>query len=120
MNPRKILVVDDSRLMQKMYSYFLHGKVLVCANHGLEALKCLDENPETDLILLDLNMPEMNGLEFLEQWSASPQKRDIPVILVTTEGSEEEVAHGLKVGATTSIEKPFEVDELQALIDSLP
>jgi len=120
LNPRKILVVDDSKLMRRMYEYMLHDQQVINACHGAEALQCLAEHPQIDLVLLDLHMPQMDGLEFLEQLASDSTSRPIPVVLVTTEGSEDEVARGMKLGATATIEKPFAVDDLLALIDSLP
>ncbi len=120
MHPRTILVVDDSKLMRRMFEFMLHDEQVVTAPDGAEALERLAEDPQIDLILLDLHMPRMDGLEFLKVLACDPQRRTTPVVLVTTEGSEEEVARGMELGAAATIEKPFAVDELLALIDSLP
>lgn len=115
----KILVVDDSRLVHRLMQTMLKGKELVGARSGLEGLAVLEDNPDTDLILLDINMPEMNGLEFLERVKSDPALSGIPVIIVSTEGKEEDTERGLAAGAAAYVKKPFRPDELHSVIDSL-
>src|SRR5690606_10333812 len=74
---------------------------------GHEALERLAEHPEVDLIFLDINMPRMNGIEFLHQVKADPVLAQIPVIIISTEGREVDTIRGLKAGAAAYVKKPF-------------
>jgi two-component system chemotaxis response regulator CheY len=97
--PRKVLVVDDSKLMHKMYEVMLRQYALVYALDGRQALDRLRENGDIDLVLLDINMPNMNGLEFLAEMKSSGLDSNPPVIIISTEGREEDTARGLEAGA---------------------
>jgi two-component system, chemotaxis family, chemotaxis protein CheY len=124
MKCRKILVVEDSELLHRMYDLVLaryrnRGAKIVHAMNGLEGLDLLPRNPDTDLIILDLNMPEMDGLEFLRRIKLLPTFSAVPVIIITTEGREEQTIHGLRSGAKGYLTKPFEPRELHGLIDKL-
>ncbi len=99
MQPRKILVVDDSKLIHKMFEVLLRQFSLVHAHDGLEALQCLGTHSEIDLILLDINMPKMSGLEFLAQIKGDTVFKQIPVVIISTEGKEEDTIRGLEAGA---------------------
>ena len=117
--PRKILVVDDSKLIHKMFEVLLRQFTLVHAHDGLEALQCLSNNADIDLILLDINMPRMSGLEFLKQVKNEGMFRDIPVVIISTEGKEEDTIRGLEAGAAAYIKKPFGNQELLEVIQRL-
>lgn len=119
MQPRKILVVDDSKLIHKMFEVLLRQYELVHAHDGLEALQCLGNQPEIDLILLDINMPRMSGLEFLNQVKSDGAFQEIPVVIISTEGKEEDTIRGLEAGATAYIKKPFGNQELLEVIQRL-
>lgn len=116
MQPKKILVVDDSKLMHKMYEVMLRQYTLVRAMEGREALECLDRDPDIDLIFLDINMPVMNGLEFLESVKEDPTKAEIPVVIISTEGKEEDTQRGLEAGAVAYIKKPFQNEQILNII----
>ena len=92
---------------------------LVHAYDGKEALERLAENGDVDLVLLDMNMPRMNGLELLEAMKGDARFKKIPVVLVTTEGSEEQTQRGLDAGAAAYVKKPFRNEELIAVIQRL-
>jgi two-component system, chemotaxis family, chemotaxis protein CheY len=117
--PRKILVADDSKLMHKMYEVMLRQYALVFAADGRQALDRLNAHPDIDLVLLDVNMPNMNGLEFLTELRANDARADLPVIIISTEGREEDTARGLEAGATAYIKKPFHTEEILAVIARL-
>jgi CheY-like chemotaxis protein len=117
--PRKILVADDSKLMHKMYEVMLRQYALVFAADGRQALDRLKEHPDIDLVLLDVNMPNMNGLEFLAQLRSDGTRADLPVIIISTEGREEDTARGMEAGATAYIKKPFHTEEILAVIARL-
>src|SRR5260370_8501989 len=83
MKPKKVLVVDDSKLLHRMFEMMLRQYPLVHAYDGREALDRLAEHKDVDLLLLDINMPRMNGLEFLAPVKAHPEFAPIPWIITT-------------------------------------
>lgn len=117
--PRKILVTDDSKLIHKMFEVLLRQFTLVHAHDGLEALQTLGNHADIDLILLDINMPRMSGLEFLNQIKSDAVFKDIPVVIISTEGKEEDTIRGLEAGAAAYIKKPFGNQELLEVIQRL-
>lgn len=119
MQPRKILVVDDSKLMHKMYEVMLRQYPLVFAADGRQALERLQEHGEIDLVILDINMPNMNGLEFLGKIRSDTAFVDLPVVIVSTEGRDEDTIRGLEAGASAYIRKPFHSEEILDVIARL-
>ena len=119
MQPNRILIVDDSKLIHKMIRMMLHKYGLVHAHDGLEALRCLGTHADIDLILLDINMPKMSGLELLGKLKEDALLAAIPVIIVSTEGSEEDTIRGLEAGADAYVKKPFDNRVLTTVIDHL-
>jgi CheY-like chemotaxis protein len=116
MKPKKVLVVDDSKLLHRIFEIMLRNIELVHAGDGVEGLERLGQHADVDLILLDVNMPRMNGLEFLTALKADAARAKIPVILITTEGSEADAERGIKAGAAAYVRKPFKSEELLATI----
>lgn len=119
---RKVLAVDDSELMRKMCDlalshYRTRGTVVLHARDGVEALRILAEHPDTDLVLLDLNMPVMGGLEFLRVRRERESLWCLVVLVVTTEGEEADVAEALAAGATGVLTKPLRTDALHAQVE---
>jgi two-component system, chemotaxis family, chemotaxis protein CheY len=122
MTPKKVLVVDDSELVHKMHVLTFRqypGCELFHAYQGVEAFDILNAHPDVDLILLDVNMPVMDGLAFLEARRGMGIFLEIPVILISTERTEEDIRRGIEAGATAYLSKPFKPPELRALIDGL-
>ena len=119
MKPRKVLVVDDSKLMHKIYAMMLRDTPLISAADGREALNLIPNHPDLDLILLDINMPNMSGLEFLSELRAANRLAPLRVIVVSTEGREEDAARGIAAGASAYIRKPFRSEELLEVINLL-
>jgi two-component system chemotaxis response regulator CheY len=115
----KVMVVDDSRLMHSLYECLLPDKELVHANDGAEALGLLHEHRDTDLMVLDVDMPNMDGITLLSKLRHDPESQSIPVVLVTSRGQPQEIELGLSAGATAYITKPFHASELLNVIDSL-
>lgn len=108
---RRILIVEDSALVRDQMRLFLetHGYRVIVAENGREGLrKTVDEKP--DLIICDVHMPEMNGLEMLAEVRA--KGIDVPAFVLTTEASKDMVAEGRKVGATAWMVKPFKPDAM--------
>ena len=108
MHPRKILIVDDSKLIHKMFEVMLRQHRLVHAENGREGIQELAQHADVELVLLDINMPQMNGLEFLAEVKGNPALADIPVVVVSTEGKEEDTRRALELGANEYIKKPFD------------
>lgn len=119
MQPKKVLAVDDSKLMLRMYEVMLRGTPLLLAENGQQALELLQQHPEVDLVLLDINMPVMNGLEFLEALGKQGRLPGLPVIVVSTDGEEAQIEKGLAAGATAYLTKPFDAEKLRAAIVAL-
>jgi len=112
MQPRKTLVIDDSIVIHKLFRLILGQAPLVFAADGLEALRRLAENPDVDLIFLDINMPKMNGLVLLSKIKADAELAAIPIVIISTEGKEHDVVRGLQAGAAAYVKKPFRNDEI--------
>jgi two-component system chemotaxis response regulator CheY len=119
LQPRKVLVVDDSKLMHKMYEVMLRQYPLVYASDGRQALDRLKEHADIDLVLLDINMPNMNGLEFLAELRSDAARAGLSVIIISTDGREEDTARGIEAGATAYIKKPFHSEEILDVISRL-
>ena len=115
--PIRALIIDDSSVMRKIVERSLRQagidltQVLEAGN-GAEALAVLQANP-VDLILCDINMPVMDGIEFVKQRSGVANAKDVPVIMITTEGSESHVVQALSCGARGYIRKPFTPDQVR-------
>ena len=121
---KKILVVDNSELIHKVHRLYLRtflteGTELVRANNGQEALTELARHEDIDLIILDINMPVMNGVEFLTYRQQNSVYQDIPVIVISSEGKEEDIATCMRLGAVSYLVKPHEKKDLEAVIEEL-
>ncbi len=120
MNSIRALIVDDSSVMRKIVERSLRQagmdlkQVLEAAN-GAEALATLLDN-QVDIILCDINMPIMDGLEFVKQLPGVANAKGVPVIMITTEGSEAHVVQAISAGAKGYIRKPFTVDQVKEQI----
>jgi two-component system chemotaxis response regulator CheY len=117
MNKIRTLIVDDSSVMRKIVERSLRQaglcieQVLEAAN-GAEALAAVESN-KVDLILCDINMPVMDGLEFVKQLSGVENAKGVPVVMITTEGSEGHVVQALSAGARGYLRKPFTADQVK-------
>jgi two-component system chemotaxis response regulator CheY len=119
--PGSFLVVDDSPLHHQMYRVVftrgvLAGSVVHHASNGREGYALLAAHPDLTLVLLDLNMPEMNGLEFLARRRAEGLHPHVPVVLVTTESTPEDEARGRAAGAWDYLRKPFQPADIERLV----
>lgn len=113
---KTVMTVDDSASIRQMVSFVLKGAGydVVQAVDGLDALSKL-KGQELHLILSDINMPKMDGLEFTRRLRAMPEYRFVPVVLLTTESHPEKKQEGKAAGATGWIVKPFSPDQLLAV-----
>lgn len=114
----KVLVVDDSAIMRKVIEQILEmlGHESVPAANGLDAFERLKEHTDVRLILLDWNMPEMNGIEFLRAVKEMPHLAEIPVIMLTTESERRKMIEAIEAGAKHYLTKPFQPETLATKI----
>lgn len=117
MNNVRALIVDDSSVMRKIVERSLRQagleiSAVLEAGNGAEALAVVAEN-HVDLILCDINMPVMDGLEFVKQLATVENAKGVPVVMITTEGSESHVVQALSAGARGYIRKPFTAEQVK-------
>jgi two-component system chemotaxis response regulator CheY len=113
----RALIVDDSSVMRKIVERALRQAgldplVVLEAGSGTEGLEVLRAG-QVDLILSDINMPSMDGLEFLRQLRAQDLAPGVPVVMITTESSEEHVRQAIQSGAQGYIRKPFTAEQVK-------
>ena len=119
---RHILIVEDSPTMLALLSSALESleqpvKITEAAS-GFEALRCLPR-AKFDLIVTDINMPDINGLELISFVRNNASYRSIPLVIVSTEGSERDRDKGVGLGADAYLVKPFEPEELREVVRDL-
>jgi len=118
---KNVLIVEDSKAIRSMIRVVLEeagGFFAVEAGNGFEALKALPTRG-FDLVITDINMPDINGLELIGYVKANPAYRDIPLIIVSTEKSEEDQKRGLSLGAAGYIVKPFRKEDLLSMVGNV-
>jgi two-component system chemotaxis response regulator CheY len=123
MKPIRVLIVDDSAVMRKIVERSLRQagieiKEVLEAGNGVEGLAVIQQGP-VDLILSDINMPAMDGLEFLQGLRSLANAKNTPVVMITTEGSESRVVEALTAGARSYIRKPFTPDQVKERVSPL-
>jgi two-component system chemotaxis response regulator CheY len=123
MKPIRVLIVDDSAVMRKIVERCLRQaglelKEVIEAGNGIEGLAAVQQG-SMDLILSDINMPAMDGLEFLEGLRSLDNAKGTPVVMITTEGSESRVVEALSAGARGYIRKPFTADQVRERVSPL-
>jgi two-component system chemotaxis response regulator CheY len=112
-----VLVVDDSAAIRKILQRVLRQTGMAIrtiheAGDGQEALDLLNAH-RVQLVLTDINMPKMDGLQLLAAMKASERWRDVPVVMITTEGGEMKVSEAVKLGAAGYVRKPFTADQIK-------
>ncbi len=114
---KTIITVDDASTMRKMVGFTLKsaGHEVLEAADGVEAINKLKQRP-VDLVITDVNMPNMDGIELTRQLRALPNFRATPIILLTTESDPNKKSQGKAAGATGWIVKPFNQDQLLAIV----
>ena len=117
---KRILTVDDSKTMRDMVSFTLKGAgfEVLEAEDGVKALSVLDRT-SVDLVITDINMPNMDGVTLVKQLRAKPSFRSTPILILTTEGGDEKKAAGRAAGATGWIVKPFAPDKLVQVVSKV-
>jgi two-component system chemotaxis response regulator CheY len=113
------LIVDDSATMRGLLAAIVESLgdyKIVQASSGFEALRLLPRD-HVDLILTDINMPDINGLELIRYLRENPNYKNIPVFIISTEGSAKDIEKGKQLGADEYLVKPFASATLQQLIN---
>lgn len=114
---KKVLYVDDARSMRNLVQLVLEKKFdVTLRENGAEALE-VSKDTKFDVIISDINMPVMTGLEFLEKVRADSANKFTPILMLTTEASRELKDEGKRLGATGWIVKPFDPEKLPSLIE---
>jgi len=115
------LVVEDSPTMRQLITFALKritGSKIVEANDGIDALKKLSSQ-KFDIILTDINMPIMDGLKLVSMVRNDPVHKAIPIIIITTEGADEDRKRGLALGANAYIAKPIQTADLLSVVNKI-
>ena len=115
---KKILVAEDSPTMRYLIASTIAALgdfAVIEAGNGFEALRILPQE-KVDLVITDINMPDINGLEMVSFIRQSPNYRTTPLFIVSTEGSARDREKGMSLGANAYLVKPFAPEELQSLI----
>jgi two-component system chemotaxis response regulator CheY len=112
----KVLIIDDSMMIRRQVGQALIGAgfSVIEATDGVDGLQKLTASPDTRLVVCDVNMPRMSGIEFLEALRRGENTADLPVVMLTTEGQPELVQRAKALGAKGWIVKPFKPDLLVA------
>ncbi len=117
----KALVIDDSRAIRRIIGEMLRdiGFEVIEAGNGLEALSQLEKHGKPDIALVDWNMPEMNGLEFIKAVRAKSEYGDLPLMMVTTETEMERMAAAFVAGVNEYVMKPFDRETIMEKLQIL-
>lgn len=112
-----VLIVDDSAAIRKILARVLQQTELITgkifeAGDGVQALEVLREH-SVSLVLSDINMPNMDGLDFLKEFRSNAAWNGIPVVMITTEGSQAKVMEAVEAGASGYVRKPFTADQIK-------
>jgi two-component system chemotaxis response regulator CheY len=115
-----VMTVDDSRTMRDMVSFTLKeaGYSVIEAEDGVQALDVLSKN-KADVIITDLNMPNMDGITLIKNLRGNASYRTTPILMLTTEADETKKAAGREAGATGWIVKPFNPEKLLAVVQKV-
>jgi two-component system chemotaxis response regulator CheY len=117
---KRILTVDDSASMRQMVSFTLKeaGYDVVEASDGEDALSKLEGN-HMDMVITDLNMPKLDGMELVRRVRAMPRHRFVPIVMLTTEAGSDKKAECKSAGATGWIVKPFKPAQLLSVVEKV-
>ena len=120
MKPHTLLIVDDSSNIWRLLAHNLGRKftVLTAAN-AVEALDILARGEKTDLLVVDISMPGMDGFSLTALIKGNPEYKDIPLVMLTAKDGSEDREKGLQLGAADYITKPFSLDEFAERIEAL-
>lgn len=123
MSNRSLLVVDDSATFRQLLCMSLQRvdgiskSDITEASDGAEALEKVKNN-SFDLVLTDIRMPKMDGLEFVRQVRSELQRQDLPIIIISTKGADQDIELGMSLGASGYLSKPISMARLRELVTS--
>ncbi len=114
MSNKTILVVDDSKTIRNLVAFILkaEGMKVETAENGIDGLEKLYSMPEINLILTDINMPRMDGFSFIAAVREQDTYKDIPIIILSTEGGEDDIQRGISLGANLYMVKPAQPERM--------
>ncbi len=112
--PKHILIVDDSKTVRNLVSYVMkkEGFRVVAAEDGLDGLEKLYSAKQVDMVICDVNMPRMDGFTFIKNVRQQEEYRDLPIIVLSTEGEERDIQTGMRLGANMYMVKPAQPEKL--------
>jgi len=112
--PKHILIVDDSKTVRNLVAFIMkkEGFRVTTAEDGLDGLEKLYAEDQVDLIVSDVNMPRMDGFTFIKNVREQEAYRDIPIIVLSTEGQEKDIQTGLTLGANLYMVKPAQPEKM--------
>ncbi|MBE6441996.1 MAG: response regulator [Desulfovibrio desulfuricans] len=111
---KHILVVDDSKTIRNLVAFVLKGEgfKVSTAEDGLDAIEKLSTIEAVDLIVSDVNMPRMDGFTFIKNLRSQDAYKDIPIIVLSTEGQEKDIQYGMSLGANLYMVKPAQPEKM--------
>jgi len=117
---KRILIIDDEENMRHMMTALLSesGFIVDAVADGVKGLQKIEEAPY-DFIFCDIRMPNMDGIEFLREMRQNGSWNSVPVVMITTEGSQAKVLEALQAGASGYVRKPFTADQIKEKLASL-
>lgn len=112
--PKHILIVDDSKTVRNLVAFIMkkEGFKVTTAEDGLDGLEKLYAAEQVDLIVSDVNMPRMDGFTFIKNIREQDAYRDIPIIVLSTEGQDKDIEIGLTLGANLYMVKPAQPEKM--------
>ena len=111
---KTILIVDDSKTVRNLVAFIMkkEGFKVITAEDGLDGLEKLYSSGDIDLIISDINMPRMDGFTFIKSVREQDAYRDIPIVVLSTEGQEKDIQAGLSIGANMYMVKPAQPEKM--------
>jgi len=111
---KNILIIDDSKTVRNLVAFVMKkdGFKVISAEDGLDGLEKLYSSEQIDLIICDVNMPRMDGFTFIKNVREQEMYRDLPIIVLSTEGREKDIQTGMNLGANLYMVKPAQPEKL--------
>lgn len=118
---KHILIVDDSKTVRNLVAFIMkkEGFRVTTAEDGLDGLEKLYSAGQVDLVVSDINMPRMDGLTFIKALREQAQYRDLPIIVLSTEGEEQDIDSAITIGANIYMVKPAQPESLMRNVKML-
>lgn len=111
---KHILIVDDSRTVRNLVAFIMkkEGFRVTQAEDGLDGLEKLYSSEDVDLVISDINMPRMDGFTFIKNVREQEAYRDLPIVILSTEGQEKDIEQGIQLGANLYMVKPAQPEKM--------